>query len=58
MQDFTAEGAIQELTATIIDAPQKPYLRSTISTALTGMGYEREEIDTALDAFFDGRTLQ
>lgn len=58
MQDTTAEGAIQELTSTIIDAPQKPYLRGTISGALSNMGFEREEIDSALDAFFQGRSLQ
>lgn len=58
MQDFTAEGAIQELTATIIDADQKPYLRSTLSTALDRMGFEQVEIKQALDGFFQKQTVQ
>ena len=58
MQDTTAEGAIQELTSSIIDANQKPYLRSTLHNALSNMGFERQEVDNALDAFFQGRSLQ
>lgn len=58
MQVTNAEGAIQELTASIIDANTKPYLRSTLKGALSNMGFEVKEIDEALDGFFEGRTLQ
>jgi len=58
MQVTSAEGAIQELTSSVIDANQKPYLRSTLNSVLSNMGYEKEEIGAALDAFFGGQTLQ
>lgn len=52
------DDTIRELTASVQDAPHKPYLRSTIGAALKSLEYETEEVESGLDRFYQPRRLQ
>jgi type II secretory pathway component PulM len=50
---------VQALTSTIPDAQTKgAYLRSVVAASLMKFNYAEEEIEAALNQFFQERTLQ
>lgn len=48
---------LRDLTANVQAAHTKPGLRSTLGGALVELGYDREQIDKALDEFFAQKTV-
>lgn len=49
---------LRELSSSVLDAEHKPYLRSTLHSALSTLEYEEREIEQALDRFYSPQRLQ